>query len=226
MMIIGTGVILLVLTLALVGYRNEAVAFRDWEYVLNAEGLKVYSETANQVLFERRMSEISLDDAALLNKQGDIGGAIRHLRIGAEVVGDCSDSLVQLLHNTGLLSRHAAAIAPSSPLLPPQFNTRTLATLAGLHQLGHHLLITTRDRLMFRLTILRCGVRQASKLMLRATWRLSGDLTNPKRWRRMDDLRGDLGTLTDESLQTLRVVLASLAAVPRAEVRSAPRTAG
>lgn len=226
MMILGTGVVLLVLTLALLGYRNEAVAFRDWDYVLNTEGLKIYSETANQVLFERRMSEISLDDAALSSKQGDMGGAIRHLRIGAEVVGDCSDSLVQLLHNTGLLSRHAAAIAPIAPLFPPRFNARTLATLAGLHQLGHHLLITTRDRLMFRLTILRCGVRQASKLMLRATWRLSGDLTNPKRWRHMDDLRADLGTLTDESLQTLRVVLASLAAAPRAEVRPAPRTAG
>ncbi len=51
-------------------------------------------------------------------------------------------------------------------------------------------------------------------------------MADPRRWRRVDEVRGDLGTLTDESLETLRVVLASLAAVPIPAEAQTARTTG
>jgi hypothetical protein len=109
----------------------------------------------------------------------------------------------------------AEAIAPMPPLRPGMFHARQLATLAGLHQVGHHLLITTRERLHLRLAVLRCGVRAATWLVIRATWGARKDINDTRRWRHVDEVRGDLGLVTDETLASLRGVLASLAAVRR-----------
>ena len=149
--------------------------------------------------------------------------AIQFLVIGSRVVGECSESLVVLLRSTWVLSRHAAAIAPIPPLRPSGFRARELATLAGLHIFGHHLLITTRERLRLRLAVLRCAVRAASALLLRATWRTREAPSKAAGWARIGALRADLGTLTDESLLSLRAVLASLAAVRRPAAEGARR---
>lgn len=207
----------LVFFLAVLHLHTETAAFREWEFVLNPESLRVYSMVATEIRWQRAMAETSYEDALGANRQGDTLEALRHLDLGARVVGECSDSLLNLLRNTTVLARQAAAIAPSEPFLPSQFNARTLSTLAGLHWVGHHLLVSTRDRLAFRLRVIGLGVREAVRLVRRSTWSLQTDMADARRWRRVDEVRGDLGTLTDESLETLRLVLVSLVAVPQPE---------
>jgi len=57
------------------------------------------------------------------------------------------------------------------------------------------------------------------------TWRTREAPSKAAGWARIDALRGDLGTLTDESLLSLRAVLASLAAVRRPAAEGARKTA-
>jgi hypothetical protein len=220
------GVALLVVFLLVAGHHNEQEVARRWDMMMNPEGLRVYSEVADQISWERRMAQTSYDDAAQAHVRGDSAEALRFLDVGSRVVGDCSTSVLALLRNMATLSRYAAAIAPVPPLRPSSFHARQLATLAGLHQLGHHLLLTTRERLHFRIGVLTYGVRAATWLALRATWALRTRMADPRRWRRVDEVRGDLGTLTDESLDTLRAVLASLAAVAIPAEGQPARTTG
>ncbi len=224
-LLVLSATVLLLFFLVLLGLHNVSAAFSEWEYVLNPEGLQVYTMVAKEILWDRTMAQTSFEDAFVANMRGDSKAALRHLDIGSSVVGDCSDSLRKLLHNTTVIARQAAAIAPPPPLLPSRFNAGTLKTLAGINWLFHHFLITTRERLAFRFGVLRFGVREAVRLVLRATMHLKQGMGEGQRWRRVDEVRGDLGTLTDESLVTLRLVLASLAAVRRAEPVSARKTA-
>ena len=225
MMLLGFGVAFLVLLLVLLGQQHEQTALREWEAILNPEGAELYGHVSLQVHHENVRAQESYSAARRAYDQGRKAEAIRFLEIGGRVVGECSASLIYLLRNIWTLSRSAAAIAPVQPLRPVGFRTSELATLAGLHQLAHHLLITTRERLALRLAVLRCGVRAAAILLTRATRRTREHPESAPSWARIDLLRTDLGTLTDESLASLRVVLASLAAVRRPAAEGARKTA-
>jgi hypothetical protein len=205
----------LVLFLLLAGYHNEQTILEQWDIVLNPEGHQSYSLAADKSAWGHRMAQITYDDAAKAHANGNLAEALRLLDLGSRVVGDCATDTMALLRGVATLAGYAEAIAPMAPLRPAAFHGRQLATLAGLHQLGHHLLITTRERLHLRLAVLRCGVRAGGWLVARATWGVQKDIGDPRRWRHVDAARGDLGLLTDEALSSLRVVLASLAAVRR-----------
>jgi hypothetical protein len=225
MLILGTGIVLMLVFLVLVGHHNENEALRQWEAVLNPDGAHVYAQVAEQVEQKRAMVERSYEGAARARTDGCTQEAVRLLELGGRLVEDCSPSLLRLLRNILVLSRHAAAIAPVPPLRPKDFRVVQLVTLAGVHRFGHHFLMTTRERLEFRLTVLRCGVKAAAGLLLRATRATIQAPSSDARWRRIEAVREDLGTLTEESLASLRVVLASLAAVQRPVAKAASKVA-
>ena len=215
MLILCFGLAFLVLLLVLTGHHSEQAALREWEMILNPEGARLYDHVSLQVAFENTKVQESYSHAERARGEGQLDQALRFLAIGSRVVGECSESLAALLRSVWILSRSAAAIAPVPPLRLRDFRSRELATLAGLHTLGHHLLVTTRERLQFRLAVLRCAVRASATLLRRATWRTREAPGKAAGWARIGSLRADLGTITDESLLSLRAVLASLAAVRR-----------
>ena len=225
LMFMLAGVGLMLAFLAILGHHNQQRALQEWEMILNPEGTAVYDEVCGQLLWNRDILQRSYEAAAVAHAQLRPKEMAHHLDLAARIVGECSDGIPHLLRNLALLARYAAAIAPVPPLRPSGFRSRELATLAGLHTLGHHLLITTRERLHFRLTVLRCAVRAAGALLLRATWRTREAPQETAGWARVGVLRADMGTLTDESLASLRVVLASLAAVRRPVAEGERKTA-
>jgi hypothetical protein len=215
MMVVAASALLLLGYLAVAGQRDENRTLREWEMILSPECSRLYDEVSEQILLDRRMvGELYTDDAGA-RKEGREQAMRNFLEVGGRLVGDCSGSLTALLRNVSVLSRHAAAIAPIPPLRPAAFRVGVLFTLAGGHRVLHHLLVTTRERLHLRIAVLRCGVIAATRLLRRATLRTVAVPTDDARWGRMDSVRSDLGTLTDESLATLRFTLASLAGVPR-----------
>jgi hypothetical protein len=225
MLILGTGIVLMLVFLVLVGHHNENEAMREWEAVLNPDGAEVYAQVAEQIEQKRVMVERSYKGAEKARTNGSTQEAVRLLELGGRLVEDCSPSLLRLLGNILVLSRHAAAIAPVPPLSPKDFRVVQLITLAGVHRFGHHFLMTTRERLEFRLAVLRCAVKAAAGLLLRATRATIEAPGSNARWSRMEAVRTDLGTLTEESLASLRLVLASLAAVQRPVAKAASRVA-
>jgi hypothetical protein len=220
MMIFGTGIVLLMVFLVLMGRHNEEATFREWDLVLNPEGAEVLRHVQVHLGHERDILERTYSGAEEARREGRAADAQRLLEIGGRVVEQYSPGLLALLRNVCVLSRHAAAIAPVTPLRPAEFQTRELATLAGLHRLGHHLLLTTRERLGFRASVLGYCVRLLGGMLLRTTRHAILQTEAERPWQRLGVLRTDLGTVTDESLSTLRTVLVSLAAVSRGTAAS------
>jgi len=202
--------------LIMMGRLDEAATLRDWEIALNPEGHTVLARVAEHVRAERGMAEESYARAAEARRDGSLDEAVRFLHAGSKVVESCSETLPSLLKNLAVLSWQAAAILPTPPLRPLRFHMAQLRTLAGLHALGHHLLATTRERFRLRVAVLRYGLRAALGMLRRNTQALVVQPEGIANWTRVAMIRADLGTLTDESLESLRVLLASLAAVRRA----------
>ncbi len=199
--------------LVMMGHLDEARALRDWEMALTPEGKAVFTTVANQLRHERGMADQSYDRAVEARNSGSWEEASRFLRAGASVVESCSSTLPELLRNLSVLSWQAAAIMPLPPLRPLDFRIAHLRTLAGVHTLLHHLLATSRERFRLRIAVLRYGLRAAVGLLLRNTHALVGRPDTRPTWDRVAAIRSDIGTLTDESLESLRVLLGSLAAV-------------
>jgi hypothetical protein len=206
---------LLLILLATLGAHDEQRVLERWDMRLNPEGLRVYSNVADEILWNRRMVESSVESAAKAKGEGSLSETIRFLDAAGWILGHCSDSLLALVRNVGQLARFAEAIAPMPPMDPAQFRMRRMLLLAGFHNLAHHSVVTTRERMWLRLAVLRGGIKACVPVLARAIARTRARAGDPSRWGRLEDAKADLGTLTDESLATLRSVLGSLAAVRR-----------
>ena len=202
--------------LVMMGRFDEAATLRDWEIALNPEGHSVLARVAEHVRAERGMAEESYSRAVDSRNDGALDEAVRFLQTGSRVVESCSETVPSLLKNLAVLSWQAAAILPTPPLRPFGFHMAQLRTLAGVHTVAHHLLATTRERFRLRIAVLRYGFSAAVGLLRRSTQSLVLQPEGVANWNRVAMIRADLGTLTDESLESLRVLLASLAAVRRA----------
>lgn len=202
--------------LALVARRNEAVTRALWEDALSGECASLDAVRA-QVMQEREMADESYRAADLARASDEPEEAARLLRVGARVVESCADTLPQLLRSMSALSRQAAAIAPVDPLGAERFRLAKLRGLARVHGVLHAFIVTSRERLAFRVRVLRFAVPAATRWLVAAHYRTAAAPTSPREWLQLADVRSDVGTLTQESLETLRVVLRSLAGSRLAE---------
>jgi hypothetical protein len=213
------------LFLVIVGRHNEAATARDWEMALSPMGEAILAEVAEGVQAQTFMIETSYKTAERQRAHGSMDEAVRLLSVGSRAVEACAPSMLHLVKSIGVLARQAAAIAPVTPLRPQAFRSSELRTVAGLAALAHHFLVSARERLGLRLAVLRHGFRAVVGRILRATDAAAATPDEERQWARVGALRADLGTLTEESLGTLRLVLASLGAVPAATGRPARRPA-
>jgi hypothetical protein len=211
--------------LYLVGRYNESATAREWEMALGPEGQKIYDTVEETIHAQGSMIESSYATAEMRRSEGSMEEAVRLLRVGSRAVEACAPSFLHLLKSIGQLSRHAAALAPIAPLRVAGFRTAQLKTLAGLHQICHHLLVTARERLQLRLAVIACGLRAVMGRLLRTSHRTAVHPEREADWARVQALRADLVTLTAASLVTLQSVLASLSAVPAAARPSPARPA-
>lgn len=213
------------LFLVIVGRHNEATTARDWEMALTPMGEAILGEVAEGVRAQSVMIETSYGSAERERAAGSFDEAVRLLSVGSRAVEACAPSMLHLVKSIGVLARQAAAIAPVTPVRPAAFRAVELRTLARLAAVAHHLLVTARERLGLRLAVLRYGFRAIVGRLLGATHAAASQPDEAAHWDRVGALRGDLGALTDESVETLRLVLVSLGAVPATAVRPARRPA-
>ena len=106
-----------------------------------------------------------------------------------------------------------------TPLRPKDFRLTELASLAYLNGLIHQFLVSTSERFRLRIYILGQSFGLATRSLLRSTERIAADDPEAaKEWEQVDAIRQDFDTLTRDSLDTLRVLLTSLAAEKRDDV--------
>jgi hypothetical protein len=211
---VSTLVILVVL-----GRRNERAVRKDWSVMLTPRGEQLYRSIEDQVRGEHELADLAIGEAVTVRQLGSAEEAIRLLEVGYKVLERFTPSMLQLLGAMATFSRMVSAVAPTPPLRPRAFRMTELASLALLNQSLHQLLVSTAERFRLRLYILGHSFGLLSRALYRSLRRLL--LREPqeaRQWAQVEAIRHDLGTLTGDSLDSLRALVSSFTAQERERI--------
>ena len=212
--------------LFLIGRRNERLVRRDWEMLLTPRGEKVYGAIEGKVRAEIGMADLSFEHALAYRELGTTEEAIRLLDVGYRVIEKFAPDMLRLLAAMATFSRMVSAIAPVQPLRPKNFRLVQVSSLAYLHGMLHQFLVSASERYRLKLYILGRSFGLATRFLLKSIQSLGAGTTAAEReWEQIDAIRADFQTLTDESLDSLRVLLTAMAREDRQDLlrQIAPR---
>jgi hypothetical protein len=216
---IGASVASCFVVLFLFGRRNERSVRRDWQLLLTPRGNNVYRTIEGRVENEMSLANLTYEEAFSVRELGSVDEAKHLLDAGYRVIERFSPNMLQLLATMARFSRMVSAMAPVTPLRPKDFRLTELASLAYLNGLIHQFLVSTSERFRLRIYILGQSFGLATRSLLRSTERIvEDDPEAEKEWEQVDAIRQDFDTLTRDSLDTLKILLTSLAAEKRDDV--------
>jgi len=209
------------LVLVLVGRRNERLIRRDWELLLTPRGEKVYGAIEGKVRTEIGMADLSFEHALVYRELGTTEEAIRLLDVGYRVIEKFAPDMLRLLAMMATFSRMVSAIAPVQPLRPKDFRLVQVASLAYLHGMLHQFLVSASERYRLKMYILGRSFGLATRFLLKSIRSLGLDVgaaETAREWDQIEAIRSDFQTLTDESLDSLRVLLTAMAREDRQDL--------
>ncbi|HEU0105889.1 MAG TPA: hypothetical protein VFT38_06935 [Vicinamibacteria bacterium] len=207
------------LVLLLIGRRNERLIRRDWELLLTPRGEKVYGAIEGKVRAEIGMADLSFEHAMVYRELGTTEEAIRLLDVGYRVIEKFAPDMLRLLGMMATFSRMVSAIAPVRPLRPKDFRLVQVSSLAYLHGMLHQFLVSASERYRLKMYILGRSFGLATRFLLKSIQNLGVGATDATReWEQIEAIRSDFQTLTDESLDSLRVLLTAMAREDRQDL--------
>jgi hypothetical protein len=197
------------------GRRREQTIMRDWAMVLTPRGKQEIQDMRTQVGAELDLVDLTYEKAREAQVLGRNEEALRLLECGCRLIEAYCPTMLRALAAWSVLSRMVAAMAPVKPLRPAGFRLPELVQLARLDLFVHHLVVTTGERFRLRLYILARGFETLTRVIVGTTRRLHEHPAVPD-WERTAVARLDLRALSEESIEALRTLLASLDAERRA----------
>lgn len=201
------------LILVLMGQRNEHEVRRDWEMLLTPKGARVLRGIESRVRGQLDLANLTYEEAFSVRELGSVEEAKELLEAGYRVLEHFSPSMYRLLAAMSTFSRMVSAMAPMPPLRPPRFRVSQISSMAHLHRLLHHVLVSSNERFRLRTYILGRSFALASRVLMRSTHNIvRGAGETEREWDQIQAVRADMTLLTNESLDSLKILLASLAA--------------
>lgn len=205
--------------LFLFGLRNERAVERDWELLLTPRGEKLYHSIRKRVSSEMALADMTYAEAFAVRELGSVDEAKHLLDVGYRVIEQFSPNMLKLLAAMATFSRMVSAMAPVTPLRPKDFRLAQIVSLAYLNSVLHQFLVSTSERYRLRLYIVGRSFALGTRFLLDSTRRiLGGDPEAEREWEQIQTIRHDFQVLTDESLDSLKILLTSLAAERREDL--------
>jgi hypothetical protein len=209
------GPLALLLALYLDGRRRERKVLRDWELVLGGRGERALQALQHHTDAEVALVEFTYTKAREARDVGHMSEALRLLDCGCRAIEEFCPSVLRSLAAMAVLSRMVAAMAPVTPLRPQNFKLRQLGQLAFLGQFLHYFLVTTAERFRLRVHILARGFATLLRVVGRATRRIHAAPRMEADWDQIDAARQDVRALTQDYIESFRILLLSIAAEKR-----------
>lgn len=210
-MTVAVGVLVLLALgtmLYLTGRAHERRAYRDWRVLMTREGEHFYQQQLATVAAEMAAVDVALEAAAEADPLVSSEQALSLIGAGFGLISHHAQSMRNLLAGMAVYSRMVSAMLPVAPVPPRRFRLRQLVSAAYLAAVFHHLLVTAVERYRLRVYVLRFGFGAVVRYLRRGPGAVTAAAVG--------DARHDLGALTDESMESLRVLLTSMAAERRA----------
>ena len=204
------------IVLFLLGLRNERAVSRDWELLLTPRGKRLFEGIETRMNAEMALADLAYQEAFAVKELGSVEETKHLLDVGYRVIERFSPNMLRLLSAMATFSRMVSAMAPVAPLRPKDFRLAQIVSLAYLNNVLHQFLVSTSERYRLRLYILGRSFALATRFLLESTERIVHKAAAAEReWEQIEAIRHDFQTLTDESLDSLKILLTSLAAERR-----------
>lgn len=208
--------------------RRERAAARAWDPAATPKGERTYTALECRVRDMAQLVDVTLARAALLHRSGPLDEAQRVLAVAQRLLAAFVADMLGLHAGMAEFSRSAPAMTGVPGVPARRLRISPLAWRAHLCNLVRPFLVTADERFRLRLLTLRSGLlllngvvaREHERLRRRESAHLAAD------WRALEAARADLETLTGEALDSLRLLLAALAAQPRVPARVLGASAG
>jgi hypothetical protein len=200
--------------LFLMARRNERAVREDWETLLTPKGEKLYRSMEGRVRSELGMAELTFEHAQVYRELGTVDEALRLLDVGYKVIEKFSPSMLRLLAAMATFSRMVSAIAPVQPLKPQDFKLVQIASLAYLNAMLHQFVVSASERFRLKVYILGRSFALASRYLLKSIRTIGSPATEAEKqreWEQILAIRSDFQSLTDESLDSLKLLLTAMA---------------
>lgn len=211
---IGLSLVSTLVVLFLMARRNERAVREDWETLLTPKGENLYRSMEGRVRTELGMAELTFEHAQAYRELGTIDEALRLLDIGYRVIERFSPSMLRLLAAMATFSRMVSAIAPVQPMRPRDFKLVQIASLAYLNVMVHQFLVSASERFRLKLYILGRSFALASRYLMKSIRTIGSPVSEAEKqreWEQIVAIRADFQSLTDESLDSLRLLLTAMA---------------
>ncbi len=190
--------------------RKNNQAWHDWEYLLDAKGARAYRELCDEFRIDRKLIDHAYGEALAASYRESRQETVRLLDIGFRFLSEISDDRERLLSQLACYARMISTITPPPPLSPRRFHLRRLVSLVGIGYILHQALVGASERFLLRIALLRFSFRIAVHVLFRSRERIAR--SNPDAaWALINAGREDFHSLSDESLESLRLFLVSLA---------------
>ena len=159
--------------------------------------------------------------ARLRHADGQSRAATEMLASGCSTMATLTPSYLEALGKLRELAQPLSAITPLAPLGPWSFGTAPLRGLGIGSLFVHHLLLTGKERVVWKLRALGAAFRYGLRLLRRAVERLPA---HEPSWQRIDSVVQDLDTVGEHSIAIARRILLTMDAFDRLEaISSSPR---
>jgi hypothetical protein len=200
------------LVLYLHGRMNERAAWRQWTTLLEGRSEAIYKKARERIDDRLTLVDCAYEQAFEARKAGSLDEAIEFLGVGYDMVEAVAPDLQRLVAGMAVLSRMASAVAPIPPLRSADFRTANVANLAQVASILHVFLVSAKERFRLRLFVLGRGFTLVTRWLFLWTQRIRAQRPlEPGPWQEVHALQHDFRKLSDESLESLRVLLVSVA---------------
>lgn len=208
----GAVVVLLVLA-----RKNAPPSTEEWDSLLSAHARQCLDGLELRAAGDGVMAADALQRAMRAKNGLAFEEAIRLIDISCTVLEEATQDRVKRLQGMALAVRMASAILPPRALQPTSVRLFEVRTLFAAGRILHHMLVTGRERLLLRVTMLRFGYLLTVRAMCRGSAGVRQDPTAASAWARCDAALKDWTVELDPALlDSFRSLLADARAGQRA----------
>lgn len=218
MIAIALSAVAATLVVILLGRFDRDRALRRWDFVLSGRAREAAGRLQRRLAQDTDLAGHAFDLAAARRASLSYDEAVRLLGIAADTLEEAAADRRKRLRALSVYGRMASAIVPVEPVRSAPFRLPELRSITRVGTWIHHLLMTYRERFLFRLAVLGVGLR----LVVRAVRGSRDDsFAEPRReepFRRFGDSLHDFRALDEEQVESLVQLLRSVEAVDRDEL--------
>ncbi len=218
-LVIMAALVPLVGLLLVLGRYNASRVLTDWTVL--APRPRAEGDIEEHVALETAVLDATLAAARGAHGQADVSEVVRLLGLAEGAIAEAIPDRVARIKVMSRLCRMAAAVAPLPAVPWRSFQLGTTSGLAALASFAHHLLVSTHERFWLRLQVLQGIFRLSARAMATATRRAPARAAEAITL--FDRAAHDWKAGDQEFVESVRVLLTSLAARPKAQAVTAPQ---